>query len=214
MTIKLKSIFKATLTGIILLAPFSGNPVLGESLWTKKNNRERSMFADRKASQAGDILTVIIDESSTMANTQRTTTSKKSSIANEINQFLFSPSASGFGTHNGELPKTNITGDNSYEGGGNISNRQSFSGRASLTVIDKLPNGNLVLEGIRVVSFSGETHYMVLHGIVRPEDITPGNTVFSSAIADARIETVTEGSLTVTQKKGWLNKINDLINPF
>ncbi len=200
--------------GVFVLAPNSYNAVFGESLWTKKNSRERSMFADRKASRAGDILTVVIDESSTMANTQRTTTSKKSSIANEINQFLFSPATSGFGTHNGELPKTDITGDNSYEGGGNVSNQQSFSGRASLTVIDTLPNGNLVLEGVRVVSFSGETHYMILHGIVRSEDITPGNTVFSSSIADARIETVTEGSLTASQKKGWLNKINDLVNPF
>lgn len=172
------------------------------------------MFADRKASDVGDILTVVIDETSTMANTQRTTTSKKSSINNEIKQFFFTPAASGFGSHNGELPKTDLTGENSYEGGGNISNQQSFSGRASIMVIDKLPNGNLVLEGVRIVSFSGETHYMVLHGMVRPDDVAPGNTVFSSAIADARIETVTEGSLTATQKKGWLNKINDLVNPF
>ena len=59
-----------------------------------------------------------------------------------------------------------------------------------VTVVDVLPNGNLVIEGVRVVTFSGETQYVVLHGLVRPDDVSPANAVLSTSIADARVETL------------------------
>ena len=127
---------------------------------------------------------------------------------------MFSAAASGFGTHNGELPATNVSGDNTHEGGGEISNQQTVTGRISVIVIDTLPNGNLVVEGVRVVSYSGETQYMVLRGIVRIYDIEVDNTILSSEIADARVEFISEGSLTENQRKGWFVKINNLLNPF
>ena len=79
---------------------------------------------------------------------------------------------------------------------------------------DVLPNGNLVIEGVRVVTFSGETQYVVLHGIVRSDDITAANTVLSSDVADARVEFVSEGSLTDAQKRGWLSKVYERLRPF
>ena len=77
-----------------------------------------------------------------------------------------------------------------------------------------LPNGNLVFEGIREISFSKEQQFVSLRGIIRPYDIQPDNTVLSSNVADARIEIVSEGTLTDAQKKGWLLRLNDKINPF
>jgi flagellar L-ring protein precursor FlgH len=71
-----------------------------------------------------------------------------------------------------------------------------------------------VIEGVRVVSFSGETQFVVLHGLVRPDDIAPTNTVASSNIADVRIEFISEGSLTDAQKKGWFTKIYDTLRPY
>lgn len=107
-----------------------------------------------------------------------------------------------------------MSGDNTHEGGGEISNQQTVTGRISVIVIDTLPNGNLVVEGVRVVSYSGETQYMVLRGIVRIYDIEVDNTILSSEIADARVEFISEGSLTENQRKGWFVKINNLLNPF
>ena len=57
----------------------------------------------------------------------------------------------------------------------------------------------------------GERQYMVLRGIVRPEDISSANTVPSTSIANATVEVITEGSLTDTQKKGWLTKLYELL---
>ena len=185
-----------------------------ESIWRKMGNNEKGMFADKRASRVGDILTVLVEESSRMVNSRRTKTEKKSAINNKVTQFLFSAAASGFGTHNGELPATNVSGDNTHEGGGEICNQQTVTGRISVIVIDTLPNGNLVVEGVRVVSYSGETQYMVLRGIVRIYDIEVDNTILSSEIADARVEFISEGSLTENQRKGWFVKINNLLNPF
>jgi len=81
-------------------------------------------------------------------------------------------------------------------------------------VIDVLPNGNLVIEGLREISFSKEKQYAELHGIVRPYDVQSDNTVDSTNIAAAQIDIVSEGTLTDAQKKGWLLKLNDKMNPF
>ena len=172
------------------------------------------MFADKRAATIGDILTVIVDENATMVTTQQTKVNKQSSINNAVNQFLFTPGASNFGTHNGELPATDITGDNTYTGGGEISNRRSFSTRIPVAVVDLLPNGNLVVEGSRALTFSGESHYLVLRGIVRKSDISSANTVLSSDIADSQVNFISQGSITKAQKKGWLLRLNDMINPF
>ncbi len=214
MKIRLKFFYRIALACFSIVAAGEFTPAPGESLWVKPNNKERGMFADRRASRIGDILTVEIDESSTMISSLQTTTTKQASIANAVNRFLFSSDASNFGTHNGELPATNLSGDNSFSGGGQISNSSSLTARISVLVVDVLPNGNLVLEGAREISFSGEQHYFVLRGFVRPEDIGPSNTVSSENIADAQVEIITKGAITSSQKKGWLTKLNDILNPF
>lgn len=175
---------------------------------------ERSMFADRKASRTGDILTVVVAESADATNTQNKRTTRDSALQDAVQQFIFSVAASKLGTHNGELPSTNITGKASNAGGGEVANSQSLTSRAAVLVTDVLPNGNLVIEGVRVVAFSGETQYVVLHGLVRPEDISSANTIFSTNIADARVEFVTEGTLTDAQKRGWLSKLYEKLRPF
>ena len=66
----------------------------------------------------------------------------------------------------------------------------------------------------RAWSRSGETQYVVLHGLVRPDDVTSVNTVLSTNIADARVEFISEGSLTDAQKRGWLSKLYEKLRPF
>ena len=66
------------------------------------------------------------------------------------------------GKHKGQLPATEIETKSSNQGGGSISNTQDLKGRISVVVIDVLPNGVLVIEGARLVTFSGESYYAVL----------------------------------------------------
>ena len=79
---------------------------------------------------------------------------------------------------------------------------------------DVLPNGNLVIEGVRLVTFSGETQYVVLHGIIRPDDIASNNTVLSSNIAEAKVEFISQGALTDAEKLGWFSKLYEMLRPF
>ncbi len=182
------------------------------SLWS--DSRGRSMFADRKAARAGDILTVVVAESAAATNTQSKKANRTSTLEDAVQRFIFSAATSNLGTHKGELPATSIAGNANYAGGGEVQNNQSLSSRAAVLVTDVMPNGNLVIEGVRVVTFSGETQYVVLHGLVRPDDISAANTIFSSNIADARVEFIAEGQLTDAQKRGWLTKLYEKLRPF
>ena len=64
------------------------------------------------------------------------------------------------------------------------------------------------------MTFSGETQYVVLHGLVRNDDVARDNTVTSSNIADARVEFYSEGQLTDAQKRGWFTKLYERLRPF
>jgi flagellar L-ring protein precursor FlgH len=185
-------------------------PVFADSLWTSPANPERSMYADHKASRTGDILTVVISESVDQQSSKSTKTSKSSSIDASVSSFLFPTT----GMHNGSLPATKMSAANDFAGTGAISNTQSLTSQAAVLVTDVLPNGNLVIEGVRVITFSGETQYVVLHGLVRADDVTSSNTVASVNVADVRVEFISEGALTDAQKRGWLTKIYDTIRPY
>ena len=180
-----------------------------ESLWSAGGQTSRSMFADRKAAAKGDILTIVIAESAVAQSSQNKTSNRESTLQDAISRFIYP----GLGTHKGQLPGMAAAGTASYSGGGDVSNSQSLSARAAVLVTDVLPNGNLVIEGVRVVTFSGETQYVVLRGVVRRDDISRDNSIISTNIADARVEFHSEGSLTDAQKRGWLAKVYEKLRP-
>jgi flagellar L-ring protein FlgH len=204
-------LLKSTLSPLVGLVAFAAT-AHADSLWTAPTGTERSMYADRKAARVGDIVTVVVAETAATQSSQSKKTNKDGSLEAGVSSFLF-PS-SGFGKHKGELPSTSMSGSSTFSGGGQVANSQSLSARAAVLVADVLPNGNLAIEGVRVVTFSGETQYIVLHGVIRPDDITSANTIASTNIADVRIEFISEGSLTDAQKKSWLLKLADKVRPF
>lgn len=190
-----------------LLLPAAG--LRADSLWVTGAQASRSMFADRKAAAKGDILTIVVAESAVASTSQKTNSSRDSTLQDAISRFLYPNLA----THKGELPGMAAAGKSSYSGGGDVSNTQSLSARAAVLVTDVLPNGNMVIEGVRVVTFSGETQYVVLRGVVRPDDVGRDNSIISTNIADARVEFYAEGALTEAQKRGWLAKVYEKLRP-
>ncbi len=197
------------LVGLVLLVLGLTQEARADSLWTAGQQSPRSMFADRKATEKGDILTISVAESAVAQSSQSKTSTRESALQDAITKFIYS----GLGAHKGELPAMSATGKASYSGGGDVSNSQSLTARAAVLVTDVLPNGNLVIEGVRIVTFSGETQYVVLHGLVRPDDIGRDNVVTSTNIADARVEFYAEGALTDAQKRGWLAKVYEKLRP-
>ena len=194
--------------------------VQATSLWSKSSNSQRGMFGGKRAYSVGDLITIDVAESSSLAASQNSVRNRQLQVENAVTQFLYANSK--LGTHNGGLPGTQIETQSSNQGGGSIANTQDLKGRVSVMVIDVLPNGVLVLEGARMVTFSGESYYAVLKGMVRQEDIGFGfkdglryrNIVSSQYIADAQIEFVSKGSLNDAQKESWYQKLSSAINPF
>jgi flagellar L-ring protein precursor FlgH len=208
----MKTVFKSASKAAALAALLCAVSAPASSLWPSSSNR--GMMADRRASRVGDILTVVVAESANASSAQTKSANRDSSLEDAIGQFIYSTAVTGRLTHGGELPASSGSGKSSYTGGGQVNNSQSLTARAAVLVTDVLPNGNLVIEGARMITFSGETQYVVLRGLVRPEDVSAGNTVISSNVADARVEFLSEGTLTDAQKRGWLSKLYEKLRPF
>lgn len=194
---------------LVMVAATPG--VSAQSLWDANS---KSMFADRRATQVGDILNVLIQESNTANRQNSTKTSKSSSIDASIQSFFYAPAASKLLTKGGTLPALKTSSDQSFDGGGQINNSEKISARIAVRIIDTLPNGNLVIEGTRKVAFSGETQDAVLRGVVRVEDVMANNTIYSYSIADATIKYVSTGTISDNQKKGWFTRIFEKVTPF
>jgi flagellar L-ring protein FlgH len=203
----LRLICKIAILAALLAAPLSR----GQSLWQENS---RALVADKRATQVGDILSILIQESNTANRQNNTKTSKQATIDAGLQAFLYSPGASGFLTKKGQLPAIKTAAAQSFDGGGQINNSEKMTARIAVRVIDVLPNNNLVIEGTRKVSFSGETQDAVLRGVVRAEDVSANNTIFSYNIAEATIKYVSSGTITDNQRKGWFTKIWEKVTPF
>ena len=179
-----------------------------QSLW--HDDVSKPMFADKRANSVGDILTIVVQESSSANKNNETKTEKNSSWVAAVSSFLFP----GFMQYKGTTPAVNYSSDLKHDGSGAINNSETIVAQVAVKVIDVLPNKSLVIEGKRDTSFGGEHQTIILHGVVRSEDVTAANTVLSYNVADATISIVGEGSVTDTTKKGWFSRILDKVNPF
>lgn len=212
MTVQLKYVYK--LMWIFHIAVFVNfvSDCRADSLWN--DNNASSMFADKRASRVGDIITIIVQETSSASKDASTKTSKKSSADIGISQFLYGPQASGLLTKNGQYPGLKYGAGSEFNGGGQINNSEKITARIAVRVIDVLPNKNLVVEGRRQTSFGGEVQDVVLRGVIRSEDVMANNTVYSYNVADVTINFITRGSITDSSRKGWFSKVWDKISPF
>jgi flagellar L-ring protein precursor FlgH len=197
---------------LLLSACFYLSPVQAQSLW--KDDASHSMVSDKRAADVGDILTIMVQENNTASKDNSTQTSKQTGIDAAIQAFLYSPEASGLLTKKGQMPSIKLNAQQNFTGGGKINNNEKVTARIAVRVIDKLPNGNLVIEGTRQIAFSGESQDAILRGVVRQEDIAANNTIFSYNVADATIKYVSKGTVSDNQRKGWFMKIWEKITPF
>ena len=189
-----------------------GPGLLGQTLW--RDDLSRSMFADKRATAVGDLLSVIVQENTSSTKKNNTSTSRQSSIDSAVDTFFYSPGASGLMTKGGQMPAVSLAGNTSFNGGGQISNEERMTARFAVRVFDVLPNGSLLIEGKRQTKISGETTDAVLRGVVRQEDVTSANTVYSYQIADASIQYHSKGVVSDSQRKGWFLRLWDKVMPF
>jgi len=169
-----------------------------------------------------DIITIIVREESTSKTSADSSAEKKASINTELKDWIqFKVEGDGKSrkllTDPGIAPRTpsiDASGQTKYEGEGEVNRKDSFLTKISATVIDVKPNGTLVIEARRFIQMDDEKITMTLTGMVRPDDISPINTVNSTSVADLVVTKKTEGVARNAAKQGWLIRLVQAINPF
>ncbi len=185
------------------------------SLWTQ--SRDRGFFNDLRARRVGDLVTVNIVETSKASKTATTTTGRESSINAGISNLLgYETKLSKIGVpgqfSNEAMLKASMTND--FNGSGQTTRDESMTAAITARVVEVTPNGNLVIKGTREIKVNNENQMITLMGIIRPEDISPDNTILSSYIADARIAYAGRGAVSDKQRPGWLLRAVDYVWPF
>ncbi len=167
-----------------------------------------NLFGDVKARQPGDLLTVIIEEKSKIENKDNRLL-RKSNSANTTNSGDYTL-AGGIGTGVGSLTaNANATADRDFQGDTRYKSERDFSDRFTVSVVDRLQNGNLLIRGKRMVSMEGDGRELILTGIVRSVDISVRNQISSKDIADLEIRYATDPKEGVEKhffNQGWLGR--------
>lgn len=167
-----------------------------------QQDRDVRLFEDLRARRVGDILTISLQENTTAAKSSSTTTDK-SSNATITNPTILGRSL----TRNGDpLLSGSLSSDSDFSGEGSSSQSNSLNGDITVTVVERLANGNLRIRGEKWVTLNQGDEFIRLSGIVRPYDITPDNSVPSGKVADARITYSSKGVLAAANKIGLLQR--------
>lgn len=179
------------------------------SLWQEDAGRE-GIVADTRARTRGDLLTILVIEDVTAKRDRQTDTNRTQSVDAGLDQFFYAE----WLKNKGELPKVKLNSSRSFSGGGTIEEQNRVRATLTAQVTERLPNGNMMLLGQKKVLIAGDTQVITLTGIVRPEDIQPGNTVLSTSIAEARINIHGSGTLSDAQRRTLVGRLFDWINLF
>ena len=172
----------------------------------------RPLFEDRRARNVGDTLTVILNETTSAAKNSSMSAARKGSITSS---FAPGTTSTRKGWYQGITDIGNFTGTGEVknEGAGGSAANNTFAGTITVTVIEILANGNLVVAGEKQVAISNEEEIIRFGGIVNPNSLV-ANRISSQEVADARIEYRGRGATDDTQGVGWFTRILLKMAPF
>lgn len=184
------------------------------SLWQQNDS---SMFSDRKARKIGDIVTVLISESSSASKEASTSSDRSTSMAASISNFFGIENSKALTENAKNVDLANLVNasfSNGFDGSGSTSREESLTASLTTQVVGQYPNGQLKIRGGKEVMVNNEVQIIYLTGIIRKVDITAANTVNSTKILNARISYTGKGAISDKQKPGWAMRVLDNIWPF
>jgi flagellar L-ring protein FlgH len=187
-----------------------------QTLWDRRDFSTVTMFHDYRARNVGDVLTVIIEET-TGADAQEKRNMEKAT--NNTLNLNATATRSGTAlqqvlTSFGFTANSQVQSDRSFQGTNNTTIDRKFTDRMSFVVVYVLPNGNLIVEGCRQRMITHEMRTLRLRGIVRPADIGPFNTLQSQFIANLTFSYEGRGPESNYTNQNWGGKLFNAIWPF
>lgn len=168
------------------------NGVQAGSLWSDNS----SLYSDHKARAVGDIITIIINETSSATRAGKASNSKSSSTDMSAGTGIFSWIAS-----------ANAANKDSFSAQGSIANTNNVSAKMTAQIIEVQPNGNFIISGTQSIKQNGEEQKITVVGTVRPDDIAADNTILSTYVANAQIRVDGHGPIAGKQRQGILSQI-------
>jgi flagellar L-ring protein FlgH len=170
---------------------------------------------DTRAVRTGDIVLINIDEQANATGDAATQLAKGTTKSEGITALLGLVPALKKMSPN--LDPTNLLAlmsQSNFSGTGQTSRNGQLSGFVAVRVKKQMPNGDLYVEGTKVVMINNEEYHLYVSGVIRPADVAQDNSVVSSKVADAQIEFTGRGDMADTIDRGWLTKLIDWLNPF
>jgi len=160
----------------------------------------RSLYADKKAFNEGDIITVLIVEFARGTNATNSSTNSDNRLTADANSS---------GNFSGILPSFGLNSQlsNKHEAKGETSTAGSLESKMTAIVTEVMENGLLSVQGTRQMNVNGEVQTTILTGLVRPEDVRTDNTIYSYNIANANITYKGKGMATTAGNPGILAKL-------
>jgi flagellar L-ring protein precursor FlgH len=156
-----------------------------------------ALTSDQKAAAVGDLLTIQVFESATATTSADTATRRKNSISASLVQ------------GHGEVTRAALNTSGDFDGGGRTERTNRFLTTLTVTVREVLSNGDLRIEGQQLLSLNDEHQTINVQGRVRRADISDGNVVLSTRLADASITLVGDGELSDRQRRAWWRRAMD-----
>lgn len=168
---------------------------MAQSLWSE-NGYYHSIFADRKACQVGDILTIVISESTTTSASKSSSNKKSGSTSLSAGVGIFD-----------FLKAASVSGSDSFSAKGAAADTNTVRGNVTVTVVDVQPNGNMTIEGTQSIWQNRDEHKITFRGVCRQDDVLANNTIPSTKIADATVKFDGKGPLNAKQRQGILTQV-------
>jgi flagellar L-ring protein precursor FlgH len=185
----------------------------GASLWSAS---QQSLLGDRRASQPGDILTVVIeiDDSAEISNTSARGRSGSQGMG--VPQLLGLPQLIDEQLPDGAsmADAVELESSSDFQGRGRVSRSERLTLRVATTIIERLPNNVVRIEGSQEVRVNNELRELLVTGYIRPEDISRRNEIAYDRIAGARISYGGRGQITEMQQPRYGQQIADILLPF
>jgi flagellar L-ring protein precursor FlgH len=170
----------------------------------------RPAFEDSRARLLGDIVTIQIVESLAASQVTASTVNRNTSSDNTLTT---APLKSLIGVDLMNLNMASKT-NNDFSGKGGTTAANTFTGSISATVIEVLPNGNLVVAGEKQIGVNQNVDVMRFSGTVDPRLLQPNNIISSTQVANVRVESRGRGAQGEAQTVGWLSRFFLSFNPF
>jgi flagellar L-ring protein precursor FlgH len=184
----------------------------GNSLW---RTGSRAFFKDQRAAQVGDVVTIVVNMADT-ADVENATVADRTGSQTEGAPSLLGLQASipHLFAQTGASSLVSTSNAGTMTGTGTIKRNETVTLRLAGEVVQRLPNGNLVVSARQEIRVNSELRELDVTGIVRPQDIASDNTVQHDRMAEARISYGGRGTLTNVQTPRWGEQVLEAILPF